>query len=539
MSVDLPNLDASISTWAEADIANVRELVLNSLYLFNIVCGNTKVSPTFHGPLCEWYDRVRPTAQFCMINIPRDHFKTSVITKAANLRRVMRDPEQRVMLLNEVKGNAELMLRWIRSVAENNTVFRTLFSHRIHKDLRKVRWNDEELDFVREGYYSEASFWAMGMTSALASQHPTHVGIDDPISEDAAKSEAVMKDAIERLSGVMSLLSDPAVDTFDLVGTPWAIHDVYSHHVKTYGRDMLKYIHPVTVKGEIQFPEHITPKALALIRGSMTAYRYSCQYLLKPRNSDVQDLNVEDLRPWGWKDYEDSGIIQLFDKNGNVVEEVSVDKMDITGVVDPAMSEKMTDDDNAISIVGVTPRANCVVLEAWGKRCTPLELIDQTIKFKIKWNPRVFAIESVAYQKSLKWFVKDYADKKGIYLNVKTDIKPGGKGKPHIRGLQPIMATGRMYVNPTMHKLRDQLDQWPLGEHDDVADALALQLQLFRGTLSPEALARLKAQEAHIITTALAGGAAAAGMAPLDMVDFDLFNPPANGQRQTILTIPS
>jgi hypothetical protein len=79
------------------------------------------------------------------------------------------------------------------------------------------------------------------------------------------------------------------------------------------------------------------------------------------------------------------------------------------------------------------------------------------------------------------------------------DLKAPGKNKIHIRGLQPIAATGHLYIDPSMHLLRNELSDFPLGEFDDVADALALGQQLWRGMMSQERWAKYKESEKKLL----------------------------------------
>jgi hypothetical protein len=111
----------------------------------------------------------------------------------------------------------------------------------------------------------------------------------------------------------------------------------------------------------------------------------------------------------------------------------------------------------------------------------------------------VFGIEGVAYQKAFKWFVKTEASRRGEYLNV-VELKALGQGKKiHIRGLQPIMATGRLFVHPTQHILRDEMFSYPNGKHDDVIDALAMHQQVWRSIMSPEYWLKFKEAETRMI----------------------------------------
>lgn len=115
------------------------------------------------------------------------------------------------------------------------------------------------------------------------------------------------------------------------------------------------------------------------------------------------------------------------------------------------------------------------------------------------WQPRVFGIEAVAYQKAFKYFLKDECERRQIYLRVK-DIKVIGRKEYRIRGLQPIMAAGRLYLHGGASLLRNQMSEFPLGEHDDVLDSLAMHLQMMSGQLSPETVARRQREVQHAVS---------------------------------------
>jgi hypothetical protein len=65
--------------------------------------------------------------------------------------------------------------------------------------------------------------------------------------------------------------------------------------------------------------------------------------------------------------------------------------------------------------------------------------------------------------------------------------------------LQPIMAVNRLYIDATSHLLRSEMADFPLGEHDDLVDALAMQLQLWQGRMSPEYWERYKGEEQKLL----------------------------------------
>lgn len=257
--------------------------------------------------------------------------------------------------------------------------------------------------------------------------------------------------------------------------------------------------------GTLLFPELLSSDTLASLRHEYGEYMFSCLYMNNPRDVANQDFNTKDLRFWRWSQDEE-GVV-LFNPDGTIDCEVEVDKLDITTSVDLAVSEKVTNDRNAIVTVGCTPDGRAVVLDSWVRRCTPLEVIQHLFWLKQRYPQlRAVGIESVAYQKALRYFLQAECERRGEYLNI-VDLKaiPSKRGtgnntkEMRIRGLQPIAATGRLYIQATMHELRNEMADFPLGEHDDALDALAHQLTMWRGLLSPERMRKYKESENRLV----------------------------------------
>lgn len=497
MATDIPHLDDSIVKLPSDLREALAERGRRDLFFLNkAVLGHNDLTESCHGPYCAFADL--NVKQFKLFLAPRDHLKTSMLTIGGNMQKVIQNSENRILLANESGTNAGRFLRSIRQHAEGNRVFRALYSDIIPKDTRKVRWNDSELDFVRQGHYPEPTIDSIGMTGAFTSRHYTHIGVDDPISEEAVKSELVMKDTLNRMSGFLSLLTDPSKDTIWLVGTRWALFDVYSRWMSDFGDKLGIIARGAIEEGQPIWPERFSLELLALKRQMMGEYKFSCLMMNRPRNSEIQDLNVEYLRTWKWMSSLNEDLIVLLDNDGNEVRRVSVEDLDITLTVDLAPAETITSDRNAVTVVGVTPYAEAVVLEAWGSRCTPLQLIEKLFELKKRWQPRVFGIEGVAYQKAFKYFLQEEARRRGEYFNIK-ELKAQGKKEMRVRGLQPLLATGRVYVLPTHHMLKDEISSFPLGEHDDIVDSLSMHLQLFRGRMSPDWWKRYREEEEKLI----------------------------------------
>lgn len=492
---DLPKLDDSIVRQPEDIRRDLAEAASRNLFLFcRGVLGYADLTEDCHGSLCTWHDE--NPARFKLTLMPRGHLKTSCITIGKNMQKLVQNPEARVLIANETATNAQRFLSSIRTHAESNRRFRALYSHLIPSDPRQ--WSQEALTFVRQGVYASPTFDAIGMTGAMTSRHYTHLSLDDLISEEAAKSKLVMDDVITRISKLMSLMDNPSVDTVDITGTRWAFYDVYSYFMQRFGVKLARYIRAAIEDGGPIWPERFSLETLAEIRNDphMGEYMFSCLYMNQPRNADVQDFNVQDLKFWRFATDEES--IVLYGRDGEIEKVVELKDLDITTTVDVRYGEKLTSDRDAIVTCGTTDTGDAIVLDAWGERGNPLEVVAHLIWSIRRFHPRVIGIQKVGYEMSLKYHLQAECERQEVYAHV-VPVKPGGPQKSHVRGLQPIAATGRLYVLPTQHILRSELAEFPLGQHDDVADALALQLQLWRGILSPERWRRYRESEARLL----------------------------------------
>jgi predicted phage terminase large subunit-like protein len=502
--VDIPNLDREISLLPEDIRRDLAERGRRNLYfLAKGVLGYRQMTEHCHKPLCVFLDS--NTSRFKFILHPRGTFKTSVCTISRNVQRGITDPNARICIINEVADNAEGFLSTIRQHFEQNRVLRTLYSDVIPKDFRKTVWNNQALRLVRDWIGPEDTFEAMGVLSTLTSHHYTDITYDDIISEDAVKSPQVMTDTVERARKFRSLMVDPAESSLTVVGTPWAFHDAYHHLSQMLGAKAARYIRGAHLPdGSLLFPELLDEETLTDLRSEYGDYSYLCLYECRPRDVANQDFNIQDLRFWRWSSDEES--VVLYSPDGTIKSEWEVRKLDVTVSVDLAVSEKTTSDRNAIVTCGVTPDGDAVVLDTFVKRCTPLEVIEHLFWLRKRFAVRAFGIESVAYQKAFKYFLRAECDRRNVYMNI-TELKaiPSKRGtgnntkEMRIRGLQPVASLGHLYVSASMHILRNELADFPLGEHDDCIDALAHQLTMWRGNLGKTRMEKYKASEARLM----------------------------------------
>lgn len=167
---DLPYLDREITMLPQDIRQDLAERGKNDLYFFGkAIMGYREMTPGCHGPLCVFLDQ--NPSPYKLVLHPRGTFKTSVATISRTAQRVVRDPNSRACLINEVADNAQGFLGTIKQHAEGNRVFRALYSDVIPKDYHKTTWNNQALRFNRTWVGPEDTVEAMGVLSTLTSHH--------------------------------------------------------------------------------------------------------------------------------------------------------------------------------------------------------------------------------------------------------------------------------------------------------------------------------------------------------------------------------
>lgn len=337
----LPHVGTSPHAWREIPISRdmsagaqrtaARLNGLGSLYYFaKYILGYTRFSPSLHRYMCQ--EMERDTIRLGM-EIPRDHFKTSVAVASAmwwalpftaedeDLMRQLGydDPwiawmrrahftSTRTLIASETIGNARKMGVRIDGQYKSNSTFRYLYPEILPKTTD--RWNQDSMTHNRlDGeYHGEGTYDFIGVKGALQSRHYQRQLIDDPVGEKALNSDIVMEgtiDWIRKLPGAMD--SDPlrpaALADQCFIGNRWSHRDVGTWLRKnTSGMTFATHsaeggcctLHP-TPRTPI-FPEEFTMEKLAEIRQIEGPYNYAAQFLNQPTSPEAVRFERDWLR---------------------------------------------------------------------------------------------------------------------------------------------------------------------------------------------------------------------------------------------------
>src|SRR5947207_11435706 len=188
------------------------------------------------------------------------------------------------------------------------------------------------------------------------------------------------------------------------------LHDVYSW-LEQHERNLDTFFRSVYGRdGAPIWPERFDAQALDDIRYKIGSFKFSCQYLNRPSDPESTSFREEWLRF-----YERLGDQVVNPSTGG---KVPISSLRRTIRVDPAISEKPGAARSAIIVDGVAADERVYLLEAWARRCQPLEMIDQIFRFWEEYDPDAVGIESVAYQRILKPVIERECERRGIWINV-------------------------------------------------------------------------------------------------------------------------
>jgi len=269
-----------------------------------------------------------------LIEIPRDHFKSTVFSECFPMWRALPFgvPEEdffsnigfsdlyihwmkrchfqdiRILLVSSTIKNAIKLGTKIANHYENNDNFRKLFFDILPTE--KETWTTDSLHQRRTPAgrgHGEGTYDFIGVGAELQSRHYDLVDEDDLVGREARKSLIVMADTIDYHQILVGATDknplNPGADFDELVvGNCWANNDLNAHikeNEKYFSRTTHSalggccFLHPF---GEPIFPEEWSRELLLRWKQRIGTYHFSCQFLNFPIDPSKSKFNLADFR---------------------------------------------------------------------------------------------------------------------------------------------------------------------------------------------------------------------------------------------------
>jgi predicted phage terminase large subunit-like protein len=461
---------------------DLRAKCMGDLYFFaKAVLGFNWLCTEIHLPLCRILEQYQTSTRVRLV-LPRGWLKTTLASQAYPLWRAIRNPNIRVLLVQNTYANSVSKLRTIRSIVEGNGLFRWLFPELLPDS--SCIWKGDSLCLKRTVALNESTFEAAGIRTQVTSRHYELIIEDDTVAPDlnelGEENLCPTKDDIDQAIGwhrlVPPLLVNPMTDQILVVGTRWFERDLMSwieDNEKNYLRHTRACMEnekgePDMIDGKPTYEKRFNMAVLDELQRSMGPYLFSCLYQNAPtKTADMVFksewiLHYEFLPP--------------------------LTRMVFFTTIDPAGDPDQVKGDPDYNVVMTCAKdvleGDIYVVDYFRKKCSPGEVIKELFRHVKAYAPLKVGIETVAYQNTLCYWIKEQMRKRNEFFTIEP-IRQGRASKStKIMGLQPVFASGTIRIRSFMTDLTAELLAFPYGRNDDIIDALAMQVEMWIATQS-------------------------------------------------------
>ena len=288
-------------TKAEGNLYAFAKGILNRNYL----------SPTLHIQVAAWAQHQPPYRKGLLL--PREHAKTSIVSHALPIHILIQPADAniyfpgkagvdtRILLAGETEKNASNNLSVIEAAYESNRLLRALWPTCVWDSPRKEadRWNKIEMIVPRNTDFPDASIRAVGVGGAITgARHDVHI-CDDLVTFEAANSAVTMETAIMWFEASRALYDSDSSLEF-IVGTRWAVHDLYEY-IQANDPTVDWIVRAIVENGEVIYPEKfaldvtagkIAVTSLQKEQGTM----FPLLYMNSAADPDLVDFDMNDTR---------------------------------------------------------------------------------------------------------------------------------------------------------------------------------------------------------------------------------------------------
>ena len=449
--------------------------------------GGNLLSRDFHVPLCD-YVQTTPYPRNLYL-LPRGHFKTSLLTVAKNIQRILNNPQIRILISSNKSENAEAMLTELKGHLLHERLlwgFPEILDEEPAKKFDK--WTNSQVTVKRKRKSKEATIEVIGVTGELTSKHFDHATFDDIVGKENSATRELLMGVIDFYKMAQPLM-DPG-STQDVIGTTWHYADVYAwllEQKQKHGMPLGVYFKPcweparpeslgaelVPSFGWVKpvFPERFTVTHLLQERASMGPSSFAAQYLLNPVSADTTILPRESLRTMTRLEFE------------NLTKDQD---LWLAMTVDPAITVNKWSDYSAVAVGAFDRDNNLYIIDLRRGKWRESELVRE-IYSGYRRFPGIKAIgfEKTGFQRIFMRLFTSEGERTGRFLPIVGLEKDTHKTKQvRIRALEPIWMTGQLIVLDDVPAFADFLEEAERfrtdreSAHDDLLDAVVDLLQV-------------------------------------------------------------
>lgn len=395
-------------------------------------------SPQFHYEMSDIL--LAADTHLAAFKIFRGGAKTT-IARLAPAHRVCFAAGNTGMIVGLSQGHAIRTIRWLKKQVEYNSLLAQTF-----KLSKGTKWTDDWIEIVNERFDVRYNLVAAGITGNIRGVNiddyrPDYIMVDDPCDEEnTATPEQRAKIEEYIFSGLVNSLapkSEAPLAQLVLLQTPINSEDVISKAEKdptfkcvTYGC--------FDNAGQSRWParwstDELNQKKQGFIGRNQLAL-WMREMECKIVDSSLAAFRAEWLVLW----------------------DVLPDTMEYLIVIDPASSESVGADDNVVGVLGFYQKDVILVDYRAATGMMPDATANAVFEFSIKYKTRNVIVETVAFQRVLKWYLDRESENRRYYLNVIPFDDKRKKSDRIVQALVSVAPYHNLKVHPSHTKFIEQ-----------------------------------------------------------------------------------
>lgn len=414
---------------------------------------------------------------------PRGSGKSTIGCVGKSINTLIKDPEERILIVSDVFDNAAGKLREIKGHLESKNLVTQLFPHLKPKKGMKVKklwqksgavWKQNEIVIRgKKKVTKEASVTAIGMMGPVTGKHWTTIILDDPVNFDNAQTPHQREKIYNWYRTTLLNCLEPG-GTLIIIGTRYHWQDLYGKLIgskKKPGRFAKCFLRRKAMwtdkdgKMHVLWPRHIfkgkplgrTVAEVVELKEDLGIAIFNAQ-----QQNDVEEMKGTLFRPDWLEPQQFVGVVES-----------------VYMGVDLAIGKTEKNDYFAIVVVVRTRIGELYFARAFRARLTLQDQIRAIVEIDM-WCRNTFKVEKVrsirienqGYQQSLVEMMQNETD-----LNVLGVTQTRDKTLRSLATMQGPLQTGQLKIMQGGVGLADLVDEMLLfdeGEHDDLVDASEL-----------------------------------------------------------------
>lgn len=444
-----------------------------------------QASPLFHRDI---WNRVDSLSRYIDLLVFRGGGKTSLL-RLATAKKVAYGLSHTILYIGKSEGHAVRSVKWLRRQVEYNRKYREVFGLRPGS-----KWQDVECEIIHKGFDMPIWIMATGITGSVRGINqddfrPDLIIVDDVLDEENTATPEGRKKMEDLIHGALRESLAPASEAPDaklvMLQTPLHKEDAASMALNDPEWNSARYgcFTKETEDLSLHEQESIWPErwpsevlraekkaALERNRASLWYREKECK-LIAPETSAFVPiwLNFYDLAP----------------ERAEMTVIMSIDPVPPPSETEIAKGLRGKDYE-AITVVG-KHRDRFYLLDYEANRGhDPNWTVATFFTLALKWRPRKVLVESVAYQRTLAWILRQAMMEKRIYFVIEEFNDKRKKFDRIVDGISGPASNGQLWVRREHHEFISQFTEYPDCAHDDVIESVAVGLASLNGLLAAE-----------------------------------------------------